>query len=93
VSEKILNEKTAVMHFLEMSKNIHELMYLLTGHKLAQGEQKYEPIHIDTSEAHRSKIVKELTPNELALLENDLDVLGEALSSLLDVLDKEWVRE
>jgi hypothetical protein len=93
VTEKMINEKTAVQHFIELSKRTIDMMYLLIGHKLAQGEQKYEPIHIDTTEHHRSKIARELTPNELKLLETDLDVLGEAISSMLDILNKEGVRE
>jgi hypothetical protein len=91
--EKIMREKTAVQTFMELSEKMNEIMHLLTGHQLTQGQQKYEPIHIDTTDKHRSEFVRELTPNEVTILENDLDVLGEALSSLLDILQKEGVRK
>jgi hypothetical protein len=91
--EKIMREKTAVQTFIELSKKMNEMMYLLTRYELKQGQQKYEPIHIDNSEKHRAEIARELTPNEVIILENDLDVLGEALSSLLDILQKEGAKE
>ena len=93
VDERILKEKTAVQTFMELSERIHEIMHLLTGHRLSQKDQKYEPIHIDTTEKHRSEITRELTPNEVIILEDDLDVLGEAISSMLDILQKEGARK
>ena len=65
----------------------------MIGHKLVQKQQKYEPIHIDQTQDHRTKFARELTPNEVAILEKDLDVLGEAISSMLDILNQEGKEE
>jgi hypothetical protein len=68
-------------------------MYLLIGHKLTQGDVvKYEPIHVDNTQDYRSKIVRGLTVNEVTIMEDDLEVLGDAMSSMLDILDQEGAR-
>jgi hypothetical protein len=64
-------------------------MYLLTGHKLAQDETCFDPNHVDNTQKHRTEIVRCLTRNEALNLENKADIVNEALSSLLDIINQE----
>ena len=83
---KIMREKTAVQTFMELSKKVNEIMYLLIGHQLAQGEYEYTKYHINYSAQHRIDIVKSLDFRSIVGLVEQLRILRygiEALESLL----------
>lgn len=89
VDTKIMTEKTSVQYYLELTAKVNELLHILTGHRLAQGETYYEPNHVDNTQKHRTDIIKSLTRGEALKLENDIQVLNDALSSTLDILNQE----
>jgi ParB/RepB/Spo0J family partition protein len=89
IDTKISTEKSAAQYYLEINEKLNELMYLLTGHKLAQDETCFDPNHVDNTQKHRTDIVKGLTRNEALNLENKADIVNETLSSLLDIINQE----
>jgi hypothetical protein len=62
---------------------------LVTGYQLKQGTTYYDLNHIDNTQRHRTDLAKDLTKSELNFLEHNADMLSEALSSLLDIINEE----
>jgi len=60
-TKKPMAIKHSAPYYLDIMENLHHGMYLGIGYKLAQGENIYEPPHVEYTENHRTTIAKELT--------------------------------
>ena len=86
-------ETSQVEKYLEIIGIIDNLMYSLTGHRIARGEFQYKREHVEYSEYHRLEILKHLTRSEVLNLEADLEILEEAVKSFLYLIQKEVMKE
>ncbi|TVL96756.1 MAG: hypothetical protein CV087_23290 [Candidatus Brocadia sp. WS118] len=93
IDGKIRVERPPAQYFLDTMSKSQELLHMMTGHSLTKGEYSYEPHHVDYSERHRINILKDMTKNQILNLENTLEVLKDAISSYLELIDKEVVRK
>ena len=89
IDTKIMTVKHAPEYYLDIMENMHHGLYLGTGHRLTQGESTYEPPHVQYTEKHRTTIAKELTRQELLNLERNMEMMGDLLSSWLDIINEE----
>jgi len=90
--EKVEKKPERVKHHLEyflqfQGKTFPEMMYILTGHKLNEDETFYEPNHVDSTEKHRQDMVNELDERQKNLLYENAEVLFDAVSSLMDIIN------
>jgi hypothetical protein len=84
-----MREKTVVQTFMELSKKVNEMMYLLIGHQLAQGEYEYTKYHINYSAQHRIDIFKTLDSRSIVGLMEQLRMLRYAIDSMESLMSKE----
>ena len=87
IPKKVDRVKQPIDYYLDLGDKIEEIMYLLTGHKLNEDETFYEPNHVDRTEKHRQDMVNELDERQKNLLYDNAEVLSDALSSLMDIIN------
>ena len=88
-TQKIKTVKHSAQYYLDIMDNLHHGLYLDTGHRLPQGENIYEPTHVEYTEGHRITIAKELTRQELLNLKRNMEMMSDLLSSWLDIIHEE----
>lgn len=89
IDTRIHPVKGSVQKYLEILDEIHDMIYLLTGHKRARGETEYEKKHIDYSESYRIEILKGLSTHQKITLFKDLTLLSDGLDSFIDIIEND----
>ena len=91
VREKL--EVRPTKHYLNLMRQMHKMLFSLTGHKINRGEYRYFQETVTYSKDHRKAILEEL--NELAVitLDRDLRILKSAVDNMLELVEKRILSE
>lgn len=86
VREKL--EVRPTKHYLNLLREMHKMLFTLTGHKINKGEYRYYEETVTYSKDHRRQILDEL--NELAILalDRDLKIVKMAVDNMLELIEK-----
>ncbi|MGE5634007.1 MAG: hypothetical protein ACM3VV_02130 [Deltaproteobacteria bacterium] len=86
VREKL--EVRPTKHYLNLLREMHKMLFTLTGHKINKGEYRYYEETVTYSKDHRRQILDEL--NELAILalDRDLKIVKMTVDNMLELIEK-----
>lgn len=86
VREKL--EVRPTKYYLNLLREMHKMLFTLTGHKINKGEYRYYEETVTYSKDHRRQILDEL--NELAILalDRDLKIVKMTVDNMLELIEK-----
>ncbi len=83
VREKLEMEIRPTQYYLNLLRQMHKMLFTLTGHKLNRDEYRYVEENVMYSNDHRCAIINELNELAIVTLDRDLRIVKMAVDNML----------
>ena len=84
VREKL--EVRPTKHYLNLLRNMHKMLFALTGHKINKGEYRYFEETVTYSKDHRRQMLDELNDLAIVALDRDMRIVKLAVDNMLELI-------